>query len=200
MLFNNLHKERPFELFHDYYARAEEHGDKFAEAGCISSVDQANQPHSRFVNFKYFFEDNLIFFSNYESHKAQQFEANNKVSVNFWWPNLEVQVRIEGIISKCEEKFSDEHFQGREPGKNIAAIISEQSKEIESYELLKDKYQAMKEKVENGEYTKSRPEKWGGYQIKVNFFEFWEANDDRLNYRECYRRDGDSWSKFFLQS
>jgi pyridoxamine 5'-phosphate oxidase len=200
MLFNNLHKERPFELFHDYYARAEEHGDKFAEAGCISSVDQANQPHSRFVNFKYFFEDNLIFFSNYESHKAQQFEVNNKVSVNFWWPNLEVQVRIEGIISKCEEKFSDEHFQGREPGKNIAAIISEQSKGIESYELLKDKYQAMKEKVENGEYAESRPEKWGGYQIKVNFFEFWEANDDRLNYRECYRRDGDSWSKFFLQS
>ena len=200
MLFNNLHKERPFELFHDYYARAEEHGDKFAEAGCISSVDKANQPHSRFVNFKYFFEDNLIFFSNYESHKAQQFEVNNKVSVNFWWPNLEVQVRIEGIISKCEEKFSDEHFQVREPGKNIAAIISEQSKEIESYELLKDKYQAMKEKVENGEYTESRPEKWGGYQIKVNFFEFWEANVDRLNYRECYRRDGDSWSKFFLQS
>ena len=132
--------------------------------------------------------------------KAQQFEVNNKVSVNFWWPNLEVQVRIEGIISKCEEKFSDEHFQGRDPGKNIAAIITEQSKEIESYELLKDKYQAMKEKVENGEYTESRPEKWGGYQIKVNFFEFWEANDDRLNYRECYRRDGDSWQKYFLQS
>ena len=110
MLFNNLPKETPFELFHDYYARAEEHGDKFAEAACISSVDQENQPHSRFVNFKYFFEDNLVFFSNYKSHKAKHFETNNKVSVNFWWPNLEVQVRIEGIISKCAEKFSDEHF------------------------------------------------------------------------------------------
>ena len=200
MLFNNLPKERPFELFHDYYARAEEHGDKFAEAGCISSVDRDNQPLSRFVNFKYFFEDNLVFFSNYKSHKAKHFEANNKVSVNFWWPNLEVQVRIEGIISKCAEKFSDEHFQGREPSKNIAAIISEQSEEIESYELLKEKYEAMKERIENGAHIESRPENWGGYQIKVDFFEFWEANDDRLNYRECYEKSDDSWKKYFLQS
>ena len=200
MLFNNLPKEIPFELFHDYYARAEEHGDKFAEAGCISSVDQDNQPHSRFVNFKYFFEDNLVFFSNYKSHKAKHFEANNKVSVNFWWPNLEVQVRIEGIISKCAEKFSDEHLQGREPSKNIAAIISEQSEKIESYELLKEKYEAMKERIENGAHIESRPENWGGYQIKVDFFEFWEANDDRLNYRECYEKSDDSWKKYFLQS
>ena len=119
-------------MFQDYYGRAEDHGDKFAEAGCISSVDKNNQPHSRFVNFKYFFEDNLVFFSNYESHKAQNFIDNDKVCVNFWWPNIEVQVRIEGIISKCEEKFSDEHFQGRKPAKNIAALVSEQSKKIES--------------------------------------------------------------------
>ena len=122
------------------------------------------------------------------------------MSVNFWWPNLEVQVRIEGIISKCAEKFSDEHFQGREPSKNIAAIISEQSEEIESYELLKEKYEAMKERIENGAHIESRPENWGGYQIKVDFFEFWEANDDRLNYRECYEKSDDSWKKYFLQS
>ena len=69
MLFSNLPKDNPFQIFQDYYVRAEDHGDRFAEAGCISSVDKNNQPHSRFVNFKYFFEDNLIFFSNYKSHK-----------------------------------------------------------------------------------------------------------------------------------
>ena len=77
MLFNNLSSESPFEIFQDYYIRAEDSGDKFAEAGCISSVDSELQPHSRFVNFKYFFEESLIFFSNYESHKAQQFAAND---------------------------------------------------------------------------------------------------------------------------
>ena len=60
MLFSNLPSDSPFQMFQDYYSRAENHGDKFAEAGCISSVDKNNQPHSRFVNFKYFFEDNLI--------------------------------------------------------------------------------------------------------------------------------------------
>ena len=200
MLFNNLSSESPFEIFQDYYTRAEDSGDKFAEAGCISSVDSELQPHSRFVNFKYFFEDSLIFFSNYESHKAEQFIANKKVCVNFWWPSIEVQVRVEGSIEKCEEIFSDKHFAGRNPSKNVAALVSEQSKEIDSYELLKQKYEVMKEKVENGEFNQYRPEKWGGYQIKVAYFEFWEANDDRLNYRECYRKEESNWKKFFLQS
>ena len=200
MLFSNLPSDSPFQMFQDYYGRAENHGDKFAEAGCISSVDKNNQPHSRFVNFKYFFEDNLIFFSNYESHKAQNFIDNDKVCINFWWPNIEVQVRIEGTISKCEEKFSDEHFQGRKPEKNVAALVSEQSKKIESYDLLKQKYEAMKEKIENGVYSHSRPDNWGGYQIKVDYFEFWEANEARLNYRECYKKESAAWKKFFLQS
>ena len=58
----------------------------------------------------------------------------------------------------------------------------------------------MKEKIENGAHVDTRPGNWGGYQIKVNFFEFWEANDDRLNYRECYEKSDDSWKKYFLQS
>ena len=77
MLFSNLPAENPFQIFQDYYSQAEDHGDKFAEAGCISSVDKNNQPHSRFVNFKYFFEDNLVFFSNYGSLKAQNFIDND---------------------------------------------------------------------------------------------------------------------------
>ena len=82
----------------------------------------------------------------------------------------------------------------------MAALVSEQSKKIESYDLLKQKYEAMKLRIENGENVNSRPKNWGGYQIKVHFFEFWEANDDRLNYRECYEKDNESWSKYFLQS
>jgi Pyridoxamine-phosphate oxidase len=139
MEFKNLPQSSPFLNFQDYYLKAEEHGEKFIEAGCISSVDNENKPHSRFVNFKYFFEDNLIFFSSYKSKKADNFSANNNICVNFWWPSIETQVRIEGTISKCEEKFSDEHFFGRDAGKNIAAMVSNQSEEIESYELLKEK-------------------------------------------------------------
>ena len=58
----------------------------------------------------------------------------------------------------------------------------------------------MKERIENGAPINSSPENWGRFQIKVNIFEVWEANDDRLNYRECYKKSDDSWKKYFLQS
>ena len=122
------------------------------------------------------------------------------VAINFWWPNTDTQIRIEGEISKCSEKFSDQHFQEREIGKNISAIASDQSEEIESYEILREKYDAIKAKVDAGEIQENRPSDWGGFQIKINYFEFWEAFEDRLNYRECYKKESDSWRKFFLQS
>ena len=74
------------------------------------------------------------------------------------------------------------------------------SREGETKRRVLLEYEAMKERIENGDYSHSRPDNWGGYQIKVHFFEFWEANDDRLNYRECYEKDNESWSKYFLQS
>ncbi len=199
MEFKNLPQISPFLNFQEYYLKAEEYDQKFSEAGCISSVDDDNKPHSRFVNFKYFFEESLIFFSSYKSVKANNFEVNKNICINFWWPSIETQVRVEGTISKCEEKFSDEHFFGRDAGKNIAAMISNQSEEIESYDLLKQKYEAAKQKIDSGEIQQSRPDNWGGYQVKVNYFEFWEANESRLNYRECYKKKNDEWIKFHLQ-
>ena len=78
-------------------------------------------------------------------------------------------------------------------------MISNQSEEIESYDLLKQKYEAAKQKIDSGEIQQSRPDNWGGYQVKVNYFEFWEANESRLNYRECYKKKNDEWIKFHLQ-
>ena len=200
MEFKNLPQFSPFTDFQDYYQRAEDQGEKITEAGCISSVDLNNMTHARYVNFKYFFEDNLIFFSSYTSNKAKDFDNNQNVAVNFWWPTIDTQIRMEGTISKCTEKFSDEHFYGREQGKNIAAIASDQSKSIDSYEMLQDKYEHIKSLIEAGKLDEKRPVNWGGYQIKINYFEFWKANSDRLNYRECFKFQSEGWEKFFLQS
>ena len=200
MLFKNLPDQVPLQLFEQYYQDAENNNQPIAEAGCISSVDKDGKPHSRFVNFKYFFEDNLIFFSSYSSNKAEDFKLNQNVAINFWWSNTNVQIRLEGQISKCSVKFSDEHFYGREVGKNIAAIVSNQSREIESYEVLEARYEKIKSDIEEGRIDEIRPEDWGGFQISVSYFEFWEANNDRLNYRECYSLEQGEWRKFFLQS
>ena len=132
--------------------------------------------------------------------KSEDFKLNQNVAINFWWSNTNVQIRLEGQISKCSVKFSDEHFYGREVGKNIAAIVSNQSREIESYEVLEAKYEKIKSDIEEGRIDEIRPEDWGGFQISVSYFEFWEANNDRLNYRECYSLEQGKWRKFFLQS
>ena len=76
MLFKSLPESTPFLKFQDFYLQAEDAGQPFTEAGCISSVDQEGAPHARYVNFKYFFEDNLIFFSSYTSNKAIDFDKN----------------------------------------------------------------------------------------------------------------------------
>tara|TARA_B100000941_G_scaffold290605_1_gene273779 strand:+ start:4705 stop:5307 length:603 start_codon:yes stop_codon:yes gene_type:complete len=200
MQFKNLNTKKPFLIFQEYYLAAESAGQPHVEAGCITSVDQEYKPHSRYVNFKYLFEDSIIFFSNYTSNKANDFKNNENVAVNFWWPSTDVQVRLEGIISKCSENFSDEHFNSREIGKNAAAIASDQSKPIESYEILQAKFEQVKEAISSGEIQQNRPPDWGGYQIKIAFFEFWEANEERLNYRECYKLENDEWQRYFLQS
>jgi len=200
MQFKNLPNQDPFKKFEDYYLQAEANGQPIAEAGCISSVDVDGSPHARYVNFKYFFEDNLIFFSSYSSNKANDFIANDNVAVNFWWAATNVQIRLEGQVSKCPDIFSDEHFYGREQGKNIAAIASDQSQPIESYEMLQAKFEQTKSLIESGELEEKRPQDWGGYQIKVSYFEFWEASEERLNYRECYKLSENDWEKFFLQS
>ena len=144
MLFKNLPDQEPFQLFEQYYQDAENNNQSIAESGCISSVDKDGKPHSRFVNFKYFFEDNLIFFSSYSSNKAEDFKFNQNVGFDFWWSNTNVQIRLEGQISKCSVKFSDEHFYGRDIGKNIAAIVSNQSREIESMKCSKQNMKKLK--------------------------------------------------------
>ena len=111
-----------------------------------------------------------------------------------------MQIRLEGQISKSPEIFSDQHFYGREQGKNIAAIVSNQSQPIESYEMLQAKFEQTKSLIESGELEEKRPQDWGCYQIKMSYFEFWEASEERLNYRECYKLSGNDWEKFFLQS
>ena len=105
MLFKNLNAAPPFQLFESYYVKAEENGQPHVEAGCVSSVDANGQPHARYVNFKYFFEDHLIFFSNYKSDKAKQFENNALVAINFWWHNTDTQIELKVKYQNAQKNF-----------------------------------------------------------------------------------------------
>ena len=193
--FTNL-KNKPFNLFETYYKKAEDAGQLNADAMCISSINKKNNtPHSRFVNLKYVKGNELIFFSNYQSNKAKQFESCNAVACVFFWPAINIQIRIQGVINKTSPAISDKHFVSRSLEKNALAISSNQSSIISSLDEVKQKF-------DNVLYNKNlskRPNYWGGYSVKPNYFEFWEAGTNRLNKREQFLFNTDNWVSSVLE-
>ena len=194
---SKVSNETPYNKFIEEYKKALALDQPNIEAICISSYDKnKNEPDSRYVNLKYIIDDEWIFFSNYKSPKAIQFDSVDKISASFFWHKTNCQIRIKGIIKKTNVKFSDDYFRPRDKSKNLLAIASEQSNFIESYEDFLLKYK----KLENENLDlSSRPEYWGGFSFTPYYFEFWNGHLDRLNKREAFSVLEKTWKSYFLQ-
>ena len=196
IVFQDINSARPYESFVNYYKKAIKANQNNIEAMCISSYDSKNKfVDSRFVNLKYIENNEWIFFSSYSGPKSKQFKSNNQVSVMFYWSSIDVQIRMRASIKKTSKDKSNKHFKNRSKEKNFLAISSCQSKEIESYQLVLDKY---KYAVKNNDPT-VRPKYWGGYSITPYYFEFWSGNDSRINKREVYEHIKNKWRSHFLE-
>jgi len=188
---------KPYLVFLSYYKKALEFNQPNIEAMALSSFSKKlNQTNSRYVNLKIIDSTDFIFFSNYNSPKARDFIDNNRVSCSFFWQTINVQIRMNGTISKTDSSFSDSYFSERNKEKNALAISSYQSKVIKSYQLVKDKYKAtIKDKNLN-----LRPNYWGGFSFKPYYFEFWEGEKHRLNKRTVYENSNNkNWKKYYLE-
>jgi pyridoxamine 5'-phosphate oxidase len=195
--FIELNKSQPYKIFKNYYDKAILKGQPGIEAMAISSYCQTkNEVDSRFVNLKYISNTDWIFFTNYLSPKASQFKTNKQISVLLYWESINVQIRIKAIINKTDRNFSDKHFLSRDHHKNILAIVSEQSKEINSYNEVRLK---VKEAIKKNLVPVTRPEHWGGFTFQPYYFEFWEGNKARINKREVFKFVDNKWNKFYLQ-
>ena len=194
--FINLNRSEPYSIFEDLYKKAINKKQKHIEAIAISSINEKmNSPDSRFVNLKYVINDEWIFFSNYESPKADQFFQNCNISCLFFWEKINTQIRMKAKISKTNSKISDRHFSKRSKPKNALAISSKQSKEISSYEKIKDNFKM----TLSSENLMKRPDYWGGFSFTPYYFEFWEGHDSRLNRRMVFELNNNQWNNFILQ-
>ena len=192
----DLNNSEPYSIFEDLYKKAVIKKQKHIEALALSSFDnKVNSPDSRFVNLKYVINDEWIFFSNYESPKADQFFQNCNISCLFFWEKINTQIRMKAKISKTNSKISDRHFSKRSKPKNALAISSKQSKEISSYEKIKDNFKM----TLSSENLMKRPDYWGGFSFTPYYFEFWESNEFRLNKRKVFKFAEDKWKSFILQ-
>jgi pyridoxamine 5'-phosphate oxidase len=155
-----------------------------------ASVD--GLPSARIVLLKEFSENGFVFFTNYESYKAQQLAENPKACLVFFWKELERQVRITGLIQKINSTDSDEYFNSRPESSRIGAWASPQSRVIESRDWLDEKFNELVNKMEGTEIK--RPPHWGGYIVKPVVIEFWQGRPSRLHDRIQYTLDeSGSW-------
>lgn len=193
----NISSEEPYIIFKNFYKKANSSNQKCIEGVCISSMNTvSNEVESRMVNLKYIIDDEWIFFSNYNSLKAQNFLNHDQISALFYWDSINVQIRIKAKIFKTLSKFSDEHFEKRNIKKNALSISSMQSQPIDSYKkVIKNFENTLSNKSQD--YT--RPSYWGGYSFKPYYFEFWEGHASRINKREVFIMNGNSWKYCILQ-
>jgi len=182
-------KATPDEMLEFWLSEVEELHD--FNAMVVSSVDASGQPHSRVVLLRGVNEEGLKFYTNYSSHKGQELEQNNKVALNFFWPTVERQVRVEGELHKLSDAESDAYFNSRPRESQIGAWVSPQSSTIDSREVLNERFREYTDKFEG--HPVPRPAHWGGYIIRANYYEFWQGRPNRLHDRLTYRLQDGAW-------
>lgn len=182
----------PFVQFNHWFDQAVESGISEPNAMTLATVDREGKPRARVVLLKALDENGFVFYTNYDSQKGQQLEANPNASLVFLWLDLQRQVRIEGKVEKVSEVDSDAYFSVRPKASQIGALASPQSREIPNRQYLEERYQALEKEFTAKEVP--RPKNWGGYRLIPNCMEFWQGRLSRLHDRLLYEKTGSCWT------
>jgi pyridoxamine 5'-phosphate oxidase len=182
----------PLKLFQNWLDDAVAAGIHLAEAMTLATATPGGKPSARLVLLKQADVDGFVFYTNYQSMKARELDANPQAALVFYWPQLERQVRIEGTVERTTSAESDAYFKTRPRESQIGAVASPQSSVVASREVLQDRVDELEKLYEGREVD--RPAHWGGYRVRADRIEFWKGRPGRLHDRILFERQTDgSW-------
>lgn len=183
----------PVDQFNKWFGEAMEAEVLEPNAMSLATVGSENRPSCRIVLLKGIEDDRFLFFTNYQSHKGKELENNPVCALTFFWPQVERQVRIEGSVTRVDDRKSEEYFQSRPLGAQIGAWSSPQSSVISGREILEERVKQIEKKYD-GKSALPKPHQWGGFQVEPVMIEFWQGRENRLHDRIEYRKVNGQWT------
>lgn len=158
----------------------------------LSTVTESGRPSARVVLLKGIEQGKFLFFTNHQSRKGKELENNPACALTFFWPELERQIRIEGITHRVDAAYAEKYFQSRPRGSQIGAWASPQSTVISDRALIEDRVKEIEKKFKDQELI-PKPHQWGGYAVEPVEIEFWQGRPSRLHDRIVFYKVDESW-------
>ncbi|MFF0586141.1 pyridoxamine 5'-phosphate oxidase [Streptomyces sp. NPDC003781] len=184
----------PVEQFARWFKQAATDGGLFEpNAMVVSTADAGGRPSSRTVLLKHFDEQGFVFYTNYDSRKARELDANPYVSLLFPWHPMARQVVVTGVARRTRRDETAAYFRTRPHGSQLGAWASAQSTVVAGRRALDAAYAELAARYPEGEQVPVPPH-WGGFRVVPEAVEFWQGRENRLHDRLRYVAEGGgSW-------